>query len=174
MTTAAAAPLAYSMQPLTVADLPVIVPLNTAAVPHVNDLTADEMQALLDEAAVAVKAVDAAGGIAGFVIVFAPGTGYASENYRWFCQNMHDFLYVDRIVVDATRRRSGAARALYEHVFAEAAARGVARVTCEVNIRPANPVSMAFHEALGFASVGELEPYGGSKRVSLLARPIGA
>lgn len=162
----------HAIQPLTQADLPVILPLNNAAVPHVNDLDEAAMAALLAEAALAVKAVDATGGIAGFVIVFGPGTSYASENYRWFCANMDEFLYVDRIVVDPDRRRSGAARALYEHVFAEAAARRVPRVTCEVNIRPANPVSMAFHEALGFASVGELEPYGGAKRVSLLARPI--
>ncbi|GAA0587888.1 GNAT family N-acetyltransferase [Caenispirillum bisanense] len=161
----------FSLLPLSAADLPVIVPLNTAAVPHVNDLDPAAMQALLDEAALAVKAVDEAGAMAGFVIVFGPGASYASENYRWFCANMDDFLYVDRIVVDQTRRRSGAARALYEHVFAVAAERGVARVTCEVNLRPANPVSVAFHTALGFTSVGELEPYGGAKRVTLLARP---
>ncbi len=171
--TAAARPR-FALLPLTSADLPVIVPLNTAAVPHVNDLDPAAMQALLDEAAIAVKAVDEAGAVAGFVIVFGPDASYASENYRWFCANMEDFLYVDRIVVDQTRRRGGAARALYEHVFTEAATRGVARVTCEVNIRPANPVSLAFHDALGFTSVGELEPYGGAKRVSLLARPITA
>lgn len=164
----------HTMLPITRADVPVLLALNNAAVPHVNDLDEAAMGALLDEAALAVTAMDEAGAIAGFVIAFAPGTSYASENYAWFCANMDDFLYVDRIVVDPTRRRGGAARALYEHVFAEAAKRGVGRVTCEVNIRPPNPVSSAFHAALGFASVGELEPYGGAKRVDLLARPIAA
>lgn len=163
---------AFTMTPLTPADVPALLALNNAAVPHVNDLDAPAMQALLDEAAVAVKAVDARGALAGFVIAFPPGTGYASENYRWFCENMADgFLYVDRIVVDPARRRSGAARALYTHVF-EAAKGRAPRVTCEVNVRPPNPTSLAFHEALGFESVGEIEPYGGIKRVRLLARAV--
>ncbi|WP_404385367.1 GNAT family N-acetyltransferase [Caenispirillum salinarum] len=172
--TATAAPT-FAMQPVTAEDTEALLVLNNAAVPHVNDLDAAAFCAIVDEAAVAVKAVDAAGGVAGFVLALAPGKRYASENYAWFCANMGDegFLYVDRIVVDPTRRRSGAQRALYEHVFAEAERTGAPRVTCEVNVRPPNPVSMAFHESLGFQGVGEFEPYGGTKRVRLLARPIG-
>lgn len=163
---------AHALQPVADADVPVLLALNNAAVPHVNELDAAALRGLLAEAAVAVKVVDAAGDVAGFVIAFRPGTSYASENYRWFCANMPDgFLYVDRIVVDPSRRRSGAARALYGHVF-RAAEGAVPRVTCEVNVRPPNPGSLAFHEALGFQSVGEIEPYGGAKRVRLLARPV--
>lgn len=164
----------FSMQPIGPDDIPALLALNNSAVPHVNDLDAAAFQAIVDEAAVAVKAVNAAGAVAGFVLALAPGKSYASENYAWFCANMADdgFLYVDRIVVDPGCRRSGAARALYDHVFAQAARTGTPRVTCEVNVRPPNPGSMAFHEALGFESVGEIEPYGGAKRVRLLARPI--
>lgn len=173
MTTAAAP--TYAMQTITPQDIAPLLALNNAAVPHVNELETDAFQAIVGEAAVAVKAVDANGGVAGFVLALLPGKRYASDNYAWFCANMakDGFLYVDRIVVDPTRRRSGAARALYEHVFAEAVRLGAPRVTCEVNVRPPNPTSMAFHEALGFAGVGEIEPNGGSKRVRLLARPVG-
>lgn len=172
MTTTAAP--TFDMQTITQQDTDALLALNNAAVPHVNDLDAAAFQAIVDEAAVAVKAMDADGRVAGFVLALPPGKAYASENYAWFCANMAEdgFLYVDRIVVDPTRRRSGAARALYEHVFTEAARSGAPRVTCEVNVRPPNPGSMAFHEALGFAGVGEIEPYGGIKRVRLLARPV--
>lgn len=47
-------------------------------------------------------------------------------------------------------------------------------LTCEVNLRPANPVSLAFHRSLGFDSVGEQETGGGNKRVCLLAKPLPA
>jgi predicted GNAT superfamily acetyltransferase len=175
MTTAPDLAVPFSMQAITAEDVAALLPMNNDAVPHVNDLDAAAFQAIVDDAQVAVKAVDGQGGVAGFVLALLPGKSYASENYAWFCANMakDGFLYVDRIVVDPNRRRSGAARALYQHVFAEAARIGSPRVTCEVNVRPANPGSLAFHEALGFQSVGEIEPYGGIKRVRLLARPIG-
>lgn len=173
-TTDTATPAAFAMAPLTEADMAAALALNNAAVPHVNHLEAADLEALLAESALAVKAVDAEGAMAGLVVTFRPGAKYASENYRWFCANMPDgFLYVDRIVVDPARRRSGAARALYAHVFAAAEGAGAPRVTCEVNVRPPNPGSLAFHESLGFEAVGELEPYGGAKRVRLLARPVG-
>ena len=42
-------------------------------------------------------------------------------------------------------------------------------ITCEVNTRPANPDSMAFHERLGFREVGRQQTEGGAKEVALLA-----
>jgi predicted GNAT superfamily acetyltransferase len=40
---------------------------------------------------------------------------------------------------------------------------------CEVNVRPRNETSLAFHEAIGFREVGQQDTDGGTKRVSLLA-----
>ena len=44
------------------------------------------------------------------------------------------------------------------------------RVTCEVNVRPPNPGSMAFHRDLGFTVVGEQDTEDGAKRVALMVR----
>jgi predicted GNAT superfamily acetyltransferase len=45
-------------------------------------------------------------------------------------------------------------------------------VTCEVNLDPPNPESLAFHARLGFARVGEQETKGGSVTVALLAAEL--
>lgn len=55
-----------------------------------------------------------------------------------------------------------------------AAALGLGEVTCEVNLVPPNPESLAFHHRLGFRQVGEQSTYGGSVRVALLARSVEA
>ncbi len=46
--------------------------------------------------------------------------------------------------------------------------RGVS-LLCEVNTRPRNDTSLAFHEAWGFKPVGEQDVAGGSKTVMMLA-----
>ena len=48
---------------------------------------------------------------------------------------------------------------------------GIPQLVCEVNLRPANPRSLAFHAALGFVEVGQLEVSDG-RRVALLERAL--
>ena len=81
-------------------------------------------------------------------------------------------MYVDRIVVGEGARGAGVGRALYAAVFARARDFGRAEVTCEVNVRPANPGSLAFHARLGFERLEEQETKGGAYRVALLAAPV--
>ena len=100
-----------------------------------------------------------------------PGVDYDSENYRWFSERGGSFVYVDRIVVADGQRGGGIGRALYDAVFARAVEFGRAEVTCEVNVRPDNPESLAFHARLGFVQVGEQETKGGAYRVALLSAP---
>lgn len=45
-------------------------------------------------------------------------------------------------------------------------------VTCEVNIRPPNPESLAFHDRQGFVEVGTQETEDGRKTVSLRAKSL--
>ena len=48
----------------------------------------------------------------------------------------------------------------------------VAAMTCEVNIRPENPISMRMHLGLGFREVGQQETGGGEKRVAMLRKAL--
>lgn len=150
-----------------------ILELNDGAVPHVNSIDADALAALHQQASTLTVAHDrTAGDIAGFLLVLPQGTAYASVNYRFFDSRYPRFAYVDRIVINPSYRRLGLGRRLYEHLFALASRDE--RVACEVNVKPANPGSLAFHESLGFTGVAEQDTEGGSKRVALLVRELGA
>jgi predicted GNAT superfamily acetyltransferase len=113
--------------------------------------------------------IEVAGRFGGFVVTFAPGSGYDSENYRWFAARFPDtFYYLDRVVLDATVRRRGVGGAVYDRIEASAAA--YSRLTLEVNLVPPNPGSLAFHAARGFAEVGRLGDE--EHLVSLLAKDL--
>ena len=154
----------------TVADHPVLLALNNGAAPHVNAL--DETQfSWLAGHAVYFRVLEDAGGIAGFVLCVPSGIDYWSENYHWFSQRYADFLYLDRVVVAERSRRGGVGRALYDDLHALHAADWL-RITLEVNLRPPNPASVAFHEKLGYRVVGQREYDDGKKTVQMYERPL--
>ena len=149
------------------ADLAGVHAINEAAVPHVNSVAVERLRGFTREAAhFRVALVD--GELAGLLVAFAPGAGYESLNYRWFEARYRDFIYVDRIAVAAHARRCGIASRLYEDLFRGVAAR-TRRITCEVNTRPENAGSLAFHTRLGFRPVGSQDTDGGAKTVCLMA-----
>ncbi len=99
------------------------------------------------------------------------------ENLRWlraFFATLPDknFVYVDRVVVSATARGKGYARALYLDLFQRAKSAGHSRIVCEVNLNPPNPVSDAFHASLGFSEIGRAPIRNSSKAVHYLLRPL--
>ena len=160
------------LRPASPADLARIVQLNDAASPAVPVTAPADMERLLELASLALVAVDGQDEVHGFVVALEPGAAYESENYRYFEERGTAHVYVDRIVVGGTARGSGVGRLLYDAVFQRARSTGRAEVTCEVNLEPPNPESLAFHERLGFARVAEQSTKGGTIRVALLAAPV--
>ena len=168
-----------SLRPVEAADLSAVLHLNTAAVPAVNDLSADELAWFAEVAhtflVVIQRTGDASGSERGRIVGFlvgleGPGLDYASLNYRWFGERYERFLYVDRVVVDPAGQGRGLGRSLYE-AFVERA-EGHTALCAEVNIRPRNDGSLAFHDAFGFAPVGEQDTEAGSKRVRMFAKVL--
>ena len=107
---------------------------------------------------------------AAFLIALREGLeDYTSENYIWFSKQYEQFLYVDRIVIDEKFRGCGLGRRIYEGVFEQARQKGVRVVTAEIDIIPYNEPSLKFHEAMGFAEVGQQVIRGGEIKVSLQA-----
>ncbi len=105
--------------------------------------------------------IEVEGAVAGFVLCFAPGTDYDSENYRWFSEEYgSDFYYLDRIAIDHAFRRQGLAALAYGELELVAARYG--RMVLEVDIDPPNDVSLAFHAARGYREVHRLESPGKS------------
>jgi len=160
------------VRPLESADLHAAVDLNNGAVPAVPPTDRGALSLLVAAASLALVAEQAPGHPLGFLIAMDPGTDYDSENYRWFSGRGDSFVYVDRVVVAPGARGTGIGRALYEAVFERAREHGFGEVDCEVNVRPANPESLAFHARMGFEKLDEQETKGGAYRVALLAAPV--
>lgn len=161
-----------TVRPATDDDLPDIGRLNRGAVPAVSDVDEATLWRLVDESSGTFVAEDD-GVVVGFVMTFGPGADYASPNYRFFADRYVQFQYVDRVVVDPMWARRGIGARLYDAVDDLAATTDSPVVTAEVNVRPPNPASLAFHAARGFVGVGEQDTEGGAKRVRLLVRELG-
>jgi len=157
-------------RPIGPDDLRAVATLNDSAVPAVNALGLDGLAAHVPRCDVAVMIDDDVGRAVAFLLALAPGSDYASENYRWFETFHPGSMYVDRIVVHPAHKGRGLGRLLYAAADARAATLGLAEITCEVNLEPPNPDSLAFHTRLGFARIGEQVTYGGTGRVAMMAR----
>jgi len=162
----------FRLRVMRESDLPQVRELNDAAAPAVNLLSEEELAALFAMCDVRLVSTDRNHNLLAFMLSMGPGQPYTSENYRWFEDRGVRHQYIDRIVVSPLAKGTGIGRALYESVFERARERGANEVTAEVNVRPMNPGSIAFHERLGFRQLAEQETRDGSVRVSLLARPV--
>ncbi|NHK29379.1 GNAT family N-acetyltransferase [Parvularcula flava] len=103
---------------------------------------------------------------AALMLAYREGADYASPHYRWFLERHERFLYVDRIVVSQAVRGQGYGRAFYEDLARLARDAGVPVIGCEINTLPANPASIAFHQALGFVHCGQSVVEPGMKEVA--------
>ena len=155
----------------TVSDLPGVLRLNQSALPHVSSLTPDSLRLLFDGAAsFHIATID--GNCAGFLIALRPGSQYRSENYLWFAQRYSTFLYIDRVCVSSVFRRCDVASTLYAGAEKFAGQSDIPLLACEVNLRPENLASSAFHDRQGFQNVGTQRTENGTKLVSLCVRHL--
>lgn len=175
------------LRPAVDADLDEILVHNNDAVPAVNGLSRRDLEWFLEQAhtflvaeapvaeAPVAEALRDAAGVAGFLIgLTGPGLEYPSANYAWFGERYDRFAYVDRVVVAASGRGLGVGTALYDEFARRGRGDGHDVLLAEVNIVPRNDVSLAFHAARGFVSVGEQDTEGGAKRVTMLEKRLDA
>jgi len=159
-----------TLRPATVADHAAVLALNNSQVPHVNALTPDEFAQIVALSGHFTVAEDPQG-LLGFVLCIPSGTSYWSGNYKWFAERYARFLYLDRVVVSPRLRRGGVGRLLYGDMHRVQA--GIwPCVALEVNVRPPNPTSIAFHEALGYHPVGMREYADGINAVQMFIKEL--
>jgi len=157
-----------AIQGIGAADLDLLLALNNGHARETSVLDRDALGRLVAMAfrARRIGAADA------FLIALDQDADYASPNFLWFRDRHARFVYVDRVVTAPAARGRGHARALYRDLFDAARTAGHDRVVCEVNTRPPNPGSDAFHARLGFVTVGAADLAGG-KSVRYLERGLG-
>lgn len=157
--------------PATIADYAEILVLNEDAIPAVNSIPEEKLARLHRQSAYLGVARDPDGTMAGFLLALPETAEYESTNFGFFKRGYERFVYIDRIVVSARHRRAGIGQALYEDLTRQVPG-DCPMLACEVNLRPPNPSSIAFHQRLGFAAVGEQDSEGGLKRVCMMAKPL--
>lgn len=156
-----------AVRPFLPGDLTALLTMNNAAVPAVNELSAEDLLDLVGSSLVCLVAtLDEEP--AGFLLCIADGADYGSANYKWLSATCSTFAYTDRICVDETRRGLKIGGHLYRTLFDQLAGTDRSFV-CEVNERPPNPGSLKFHKRLGFEEIGTADH--GEKAVIFLQRP---
>ena len=162
--------MTVTIRPASDADLAAVLELNQTHLPAVGPLDAESL-AHLHDLAVHHGVADDGGTVVGALIgLDGPGRDYGSHNYAWFSERFERFLYVDRIMIAESRHGRGLGRRLYEGFLATAD--GHRLLLAEVNVRPRNEGSLAFHDRMGFEALAERESPTGEVRVVMLARAI--
>jgi len=157
----------------TPADHDALLRINAACWPAVARLDPYELDRLRATGA-RIAVVCADDEVQGYLILFAHSDPYDGEEFAWLHEHIGEpFLYVDQIAVTPGLRGRGRGASLFAHVLECAHGLGAAVLCCEVNTRPANPESMAFHERLGFTPLGAMATRDG-REVALLSRRLPA
>lgn len=107
-----------------------------------------------------------------FLIAFDQDADYDSPNFLWFRDRFLKFVYIDRVVTAPAARERGYGAALYEALFQTARAAGHTLAVCEVNERPPNPASDAFHARLGFVQAGSASLQASGKTVRYFVKEL--
>jgi predicted GNAT superfamily acetyltransferase len=145
-------------------DFATVLALNTESERVLSPMDASRLARLHAQAAYH-RVLEADSTVVAFLLAFREHADYDSPNYRWFAARYSSFLYIDRVVVSALYRGHRYGVALYDDVFRFAKQHGVATITCEFDIDPANETSRRFHSRFGFREVGT--QWYGKKCVSL-------
>jgi uncharacterized protein len=149
------------LRDFTSGDSDTICRINDSEIPNVPSCTPRDLQQLAEQSVYFRIAETDSGEVAGFLL--------ALDESQWFKSRYPRFIYIDRVVVSAPFQSQGIGRLLYADVAALAAKRSPL-LACEVNLRPANPRSLRFHEGLGFRQVGMQNTENGKKTVALMIK----
>ena len=162
-----------TIRPADMRDMAFVLTSNAANVEVLSPMDEDGFKTFLKSAELFLIA-QVHGAPAGFLIALREGDSvYGSENYRWFCKNYSNFLYIDRVVIDGSFRGMKIGQKLYSAVFDHAAKTGAPYVTAEIDVIPYNEASLKFHAAMGFHEKAQQYIRGGAVKVSLQEREIG-
>jgi predicted GNAT superfamily acetyltransferase len=138
----------HSKTPPTPDILDALLALNAAHEIETSPLEAEALRAMINAAFFWAAPGD---GRQGMIIAFDQDAAYTGTNFKWFQARFKQFIYVDRIIIAPERRGQGLAGRLYGDLIAVMREQGHSVLTCEINISPPNPGSLALHQLSGLA-----------------------
>ncbi|QHJ10309.1 hypothetical protein FX988_00521 [Paraglaciecola mesophila] len=130
-----------------------VVELNLAEVAHTSAMNMADV-ARLHSLSAYHRVLVVEESVAGFLLVMGPNSDYINDNYVWFKHHLANYMYIDRIVLDARYQGRQLGSVLYQDLFTWSKAKGVYHVVCEYNLEPLNQPSAKFHQRLGFKQLG--------------------
>ena len=142
--------------------------LNNEYATETSFLSAKQWRGLIDNAFVAT----CVRGSASLLVTFDQDAAYDSPNFRWFCERIPRFVYIDRIIISTAYRGDGLARHMYCDLFQRMKNAKHSIAACEVNVFPPNPASDAFHSRMGFSEVGRARLQNSEKVVRYLSKQL--
>jgi len=145
----------WSLRPLTVADHPALLRLNSDNRPAVAAIESVDLPGLLAGPNPHLVAIDRRGDVLGYLLCHPHDSGFRDTEIDELRRRIAaPFFYLCQVVVSPGHRGLGIGRAFYAAVAEKARRRGTARLCCDVNTNPPNPASLAFHRRLGFRELG--------------------
>lgn len=164
--------MSLSIRPIRVDDFADVLRINAESVPYVAKLDERELDRLVALAALAWVAESTAGGVCGYLLAMSSADDYDGEEFRCFQQKLNQpFTYIDQMTIDFGARRTKIGSRMYERLTRWSHEHNRFVLCCEVNVRPPNPISMRFHETVGFEPLGELETSDG-RMVAMLRKHL--
>ena len=148
-----------------------ILKINAASSPSVAKLNDAELGRLAALASLALVATDSVR-VVGYVLAMSSSDIYEGEEFQSFLARFDEpCLYIDQVAVCCNARGANIASQMYAYLQQRCHELGIFTLCCEVNQRPANPVSMEFHQKLGFETIDEMQTRDG-RWVTLLRKRI--
>lgn len=160
------------IRPLGPSDCEEVLRINAESQPGVAHLDRTELERLicLQNEHLVIEGPE--GELVGYLLAFPSDTPYDGEEFLILAETSRgSFIYIDQVAVDAAVRRTGAASRLYQAIESEASRRGILGLTCEVNLNPPNPGSLAFHQRTGFNQTSIMETQDG-RTVALMSKQL--
>ena len=157
---------------MTVRDNPSVLRINSESVPDVARLDSCELNRLQSLSAHHLVGECTEAGVVAYLLGFTRDAAYDGEEFARFQASVTaPFLYIDQVAVTSRAKGKGIGAALYRHFEKIAGENGIGSLCCEINIRPPNLDSIAFHQKLGFRAVATLDTLDG-RQVKLFIKTV--
>ncbi len=164
------------VRPMTDHDISAVIAINQAGVPGVSPLTAFDLSKVKRQGFECWVSEDISGVIMGYLLGFhhvhGEDNAELGEAFVALKDAINDaFFYIDQVAVSSHYRRHGIGTMLYRKASDWAISINVHTLASEVNLKPANPRSMQFHQLMGFHAIENIDLTDGST-VTLMTRHL--